>query len=62
MGAPLSMMMRPASLLIDMVECFWFVTVRGFKFVSDDGGDFLKELFDDFVFLGDFSANGEMAG
>ena len=60
--APLSMMMRSASLLIDMMECFWFVTVRSFKFAFDDDGDFLNELFDGFIFFGDFSANGEMAG
>ena len=60
--APLSMMMRSASLLIDIMECFWFVTVRSFKFAFDDDGDFLNELFDGFIFFGDFSANGEIAG
>ena len=51
--APLSMMMWSASLLIDMMECFWFVTVRSFKFSFDVDGDFLNELFDGFIFLGD---------
>ena len=60
--APLSMMMRSASLLIDVMECSWFATVRSFKSAFDDDGDFLNELFDGFIFFGDFSANGEMAG
>lgn len=60
--APLSMMMRSASLLIDIMECFWFVSVRSFKIAFDNDGDFLNELFDGFIFIGDFSVNGEMVG